>query len=35
MTIPCGGFYVLSTAWMALVLCGVVGVILVKKLGRH
>jgi hypothetical protein len=35
MTIPCGGFAVLSTAWMALVLCGVVGAILVKKLGRH
>ncbi len=35
MTIPCGGFYVLSTAWMLLVLGGVVGVILVKKLGRH
>jgi hypothetical protein len=34
MTISCGGFYVLSTAWMALVLCGIVGVLLVKKLGR-
>jgi hypothetical protein len=35
MTIPCGGFYVLSTAWMALVLCGIVGVLLVKKLGKN
>jgi hypothetical protein len=34
MTIPCGGFYVLSTAWMALVLCVVVGIVVVKKLGR-
>jgi hypothetical protein len=35
MTIPCGGFAVLSTAWMVLVLCGIVGAVLVKKLGRH
>jgi len=35
MTIPCGGFYVLSTAWMALCLCAVVGIVVVKKLGRH
>jgi hypothetical protein len=34
MTIHCGGFAVLSTAWMLLVLCSVVGVIVVKKLGR-
>jgi hypothetical protein len=34
MTIPCGGFYVLSTAWMALVLCAIVGIVVVKKLGR-
>jgi hypothetical protein len=35
MTIPCGGFAVLSTAWMALILCAIVGIVLVKKLGRH
>ncbi len=35
MTIPCGGFYVLSTAWMALVLCTLIGIFVVKKLGRH
>ena len=27
--------HVLSTAWMLLVLCAVVGVVVVKKAGRH
>jgi hypothetical protein len=35
MTIPCGGFYVLSTAWMALNLCAIAGILLVKKAGRN
>jgi hypothetical protein len=35
MTIPCGGFAVLSTAWMALVLCATIGVVLAKKAGKH
>jgi hypothetical protein len=35
MTIPCGGFAVLSTAWMALILCAIVGIVLVKKAGRN
>jgi hypothetical protein len=35
MTISCGGFVVLSTAWMALNLCALIGVILVKKAGRN
>jgi hypothetical protein len=35
MTIPCGGFVVLSTAWMALNVCAVVGIVLVKKAGRN
>jgi hypothetical protein len=35
MTIPCGGFVVLTTAWMALTLCTIVGILIVKKMGRN
>jgi hypothetical protein len=34
VTITHGGFAVLSTAWMLLVVCAVVGIVLVKKAGR-
>ena len=35
MTIAHGGFAVLSTAWMLLIICAVVGIIVVKKAGRN
>jgi hypothetical protein len=35
MTIPYGGFAVLSTAWMLLIICAVIGIVLVKKAGRR
>jgi len=34
MTIPYGGFAVLSTAWMLLIICAVVAIVLVKKAGK-
>ncbi len=34
MTIHCGGFAVLTTAWMLLISSSVIGVLLIKKLGR-
>jgi hypothetical protein len=35
MTIHCGGFVVLTTAWMALSLCAIGGILVVKKCGRR
>ena len=35
MTIPHGGFAVLTTAWIILVFCALGAVLLIKKKGRR
>jgi len=35
MTIPHGGFYVLTSAWFVLVFCAIVAIIVIKKLGKR